>query len=131
MNRPTSPFRLLSGILLEQQFSLTTNKPAALTTSCFVIWVGVNPVQVELSVDTDQRWWLNKIEPPALKGCIDVDLNFSPSTDRHRGNHRRVNTLLSVRITDESYARLLSRGLPLPASRTLASSEKLPFLVVS
>jgi hypothetical protein len=34
-----------------------------------------------MTVDTDGRWWLNDRACPAVSGCIDVDLNFSPSTN--------------------------------------------------
>jgi hypothetical protein len=44
-------------------------------------WVGDVMVEIRLSVDLDQRWWLNDKEIPAVAGCIDLDLNFSPSTN--------------------------------------------------
>src|SRR5262245_26300222 len=43
-------------------------------------WVGNDNVSIELSVDTLHRWQLNGSEKPAVNGCIDLDLNFSPST---------------------------------------------------
>lgn len=37
---------------------------------------------VDVSIDvTDGRWLLNGAEVDAVRGCIDVDLNFSPSTN--------------------------------------------------
>ena len=34
-----------------------------------------------MSVDAEQRWRLNGAECPAVAGCIDIDLGFSPSTN--------------------------------------------------
>jgi uncharacterized protein len=44
-------------------------------------WVGDQPIQVDLSVDATRRWRLNGVECPTVSGCIDLDLNFSPSTN--------------------------------------------------
>lgn len=44
-------------------------------------WVGNELVEIALSVDSDRRWRLNGAENPAVAGCIDIDLNFSPSTN--------------------------------------------------
>ncbi len=44
-------------------------------------WVGGETIQVELSVDAARRWRLNGTECPQVAGCIDLDLNFSPSTN--------------------------------------------------
>jgi hypothetical protein len=44
-------------------------------------WVGNDTVDIELSVDAARRWWLNGAECTAVAGCIDLDLNFSPSTN--------------------------------------------------
>jgi hypothetical protein len=44
-------------------------------------WVGDDRVQLEILVDTDNCWRLNGIEQPAVTGCCDLDLNFSPSTN--------------------------------------------------
>lgn len=42
----------------------------------------VDDVPVEFSIEThDQRWRLNGVEIPETHGCIDLDLNFSPSTN--------------------------------------------------
>jgi len=43
-------------------------------------WVGDTSVAIELSVDAANRWRLNDNECPAVAGCLDLDLNFSPST---------------------------------------------------
>lgn len=44
-------------------------------------WVGDDAVEIELSVDSARRWRLNGAECPEVAGCIDLDLNFSPSTN--------------------------------------------------
>jgi hypothetical protein len=44
-------------------------------------WIGERAVDVAISVDTNGRWWMNERECPAVAGCADVDLNFSPSTN--------------------------------------------------
>ena len=43
--------------------------------------VGDRAVAVVLRVDEDGTWWMNGAPCPALSGCVDVDLNFSPSTN--------------------------------------------------
>ncbi len=44
-------------------------------------WVANRMVETEIAVNPDHRWLLNGIEQPQVAGCIDVDLNFSPSTN--------------------------------------------------
>lgn len=44
-------------------------------------WVGDKEIDVEISVDALQNWQLNGEEIPEVAGCIDLDLNFSPSTN--------------------------------------------------
>ncbi|MEK6280377.1 MAG: putative glycolipid-binding domain-containing protein [Acidobacteriota bacterium] len=44
-------------------------------------WLGQAAVDVELAVDPERNWLLNGVECPAVAGCIDLDLNFSPSTN--------------------------------------------------
>lgn len=44
-------------------------------------WLDNDSVNIEVSVDSLQRWQLNGIEKPAVFGCTDLDLNFSPSTN--------------------------------------------------
>ena len=43
--------------------------------------VGERVIDVELKVDRDYNWLLNSVEQPAVRGCTDADLNFSPSTN--------------------------------------------------
>lgn len=44
-------------------------------------WVGNETIDTQLAVDADRRWRLNGQECPEVAGCIDLDLNFSPSTN--------------------------------------------------
>ena len=44
-------------------------------------WLGDEDVNLELSVDPNRRWEVNGVTKPAVEGCIDLDLNFSPSTN--------------------------------------------------
>jgi hypothetical protein len=44
-------------------------------------WVGDQNLNLELSVDPLRRWQVNGVDKPAVEGCIDLDLNFSPSTN--------------------------------------------------
>ena len=44
-------------------------------------WVGERLIEVELTVSSDQRWFLNERDSPGVAACIDLDLNFSPSTN--------------------------------------------------
>lgn len=43
--------------------------------------VGEKVVEIEISVDPQRRWRLNGEERPEVRGCSDLDLNFSPSTN--------------------------------------------------
>lgn len=38
-------------------------------------------VNLTISVDADRNWQVNGATKPAADGCIDLDLNFSPSTN--------------------------------------------------
>jgi hypothetical protein len=44
-------------------------------------WVGEEVVKIDIEVDPDRRWRLNGAECPQVAGCVDLDLNFSPSTN--------------------------------------------------
>jgi hypothetical protein len=44
-------------------------------------WVGHREIEVDINVDSLCRWKLNGHDVPAVAGCLDVDLNFSPSTN--------------------------------------------------
>ena len=44
-------------------------------------WIDVEPVSIEIHADSTGRWTLNGEERLAVAGSIDIDLNFSPSTN--------------------------------------------------
>ena len=44
-------------------------------------WIGEVTVGVNIVVDAQRRWTLNGVECSQLAGCLDLDLNFSPSTN--------------------------------------------------
>jgi hypothetical protein len=43
--------------------------------------IGDRAIDRRVSVDPDRRWYLDGVECPAVAGCIDIDLGFSPSTN--------------------------------------------------
>ena len=43
-------------------------------------WVGARTIECRIAAEAG-RWLLNGQEVPAVAGCVDVDLNFSPSTN--------------------------------------------------
>jgi uncharacterized protein len=44
-------------------------------------WIGRRHVALEIAADTEGTWYLNSDAQPAVAGCIDVDLNFTPATN--------------------------------------------------
>lgn len=44
-------------------------------------WLGQTSVNLEIAVDQELHWRVNGLEREAANGCIDLDLNFSPSTN--------------------------------------------------
>ena len=44
-------------------------------------WVGRKVIGVDISVDSERHWQLNKQQCADVTGCIDLDLNFSPLTN--------------------------------------------------
>jgi hypothetical protein len=44
-------------------------------------WVGTTLIEVHITTNPGRDWWLNGVEQPDTKGCTDIDLNFSPSTN--------------------------------------------------
>ena len=44
-------------------------------------WIGDETIRVDIAVDDSRRWRLNGIEVPEVEGCVDIDFNFSPSTN--------------------------------------------------
>jgi len=44
-------------------------------------WLSNTIIEVQIKTDSAHRWWLNGVEQPDIEGCLDIDLNFSPSTN--------------------------------------------------
>ena len=44
-------------------------------------WIGDDLIDLEINVGKDQMWTLNGDNIDAVRGCIDIDLNFSPVTN--------------------------------------------------
>jgi uncharacterized protein len=44
-------------------------------------WSGERSIAIEIAADSRSRWSMNGEPQPAVEGCIDIDLNFSPSTN--------------------------------------------------
>lgn len=44
-------------------------------------WVGEQAIDIDIVVTPDQQWYLNGKLAESVSGCIDIDLNFSPSTN--------------------------------------------------
>lgn len=48
-------------------------------------WVGTRTILMDVRVDNTPDdgplWWLNYQQIPEVKGCVDIDLNFSPATN--------------------------------------------------
>lgn len=44
-------------------------------------WLGNNGIEIQIRTDPARRWWMNEVEQPEVRGCTDIDLNFSPSTN--------------------------------------------------
>lgn len=43
--------------------------------------IGDREIELSVSVDVEQRWHVNGTACPAVAGCIDIDLGFSPATN--------------------------------------------------
>lgn len=44
-------------------------------------WVGRESVRIEIAAASSGRWSVNGVEKPDVYGALDLDLNFSPSTN--------------------------------------------------
>jgi uncharacterized protein len=44
-------------------------------------WLHHQLIECRIKTNIDGHWWLNEVEQPDIEGCIDIDLNFSPSTN--------------------------------------------------
>lgn len=62
-------------------YSVTCDADWRTTSGRVVGWIGDATVEIELHVDAAGRWLLNGSDCPAVAGCVDLDLNWSPSTN--------------------------------------------------
>ena len=68
------PCRLDYRVVCDAQWRTLSSKVAG--------WIGGQSIDVALAVDVvGRRWRLDGVEHRDVMGCIDVDLNFSPSTN--------------------------------------------------
>jgi uncharacterized protein len=67
------PCRLDYGVTCDAQWHTLSGRVTG--------WIGGTTVDIALSVDAARRWWMNDTACPEVAGCIDLDLNFSPSTN--------------------------------------------------
>ena len=44
-------------------------------------WIGDHTIDVHIAAGDDHQWVINGVPEPVVSGCVDVDLNFSPSTN--------------------------------------------------
>jgi hypothetical protein len=44
-------------------------------------WMGSASIALDLGADEAGHWYLNEVECPAVAGCLDIDLSFSPATN--------------------------------------------------
>ena len=77
-------------------------------------WVGADDVSVTIVSDSSRRWRLNGLEVTAVAGCMDIDLNFSPSTN-----------LLPIRRLNLAIGELPKLRLPGCASQAFSSSRSI------
>jgi len=67
------PCRLDYELICDAQWRTVSAKVAG--------WVGSKAIEIALAVDVDKRWQFNQQDCFDVTGCIDLDLNFSPSTN--------------------------------------------------
>ncbi len=44
-------------------------------------WIGSRPIRAEIIVSQDGEWRLNGKKQPKVRGCLDIDLSFTPATN--------------------------------------------------
>jgi uncharacterized protein len=44
-------------------------------------WIGSASIALDLGADDARHWKLNNVDCPAVAGCADIDLSFSPATN--------------------------------------------------
>ena len=67
------PCRLDYQVVCDQAWRTLTGKVAG--------WLGETAVDIQIKSHSAQHWWMNGVQQSDVMGCIDLDLNFSPSTN--------------------------------------------------
>ena len=62
-------------------------------------WVGGRQISLEVTIDSQGSWRMNGSVQPELTGCMDLDLNFSPSTNLLPIRRLNLPEGRSVRVT--------------------------------
>ena len=44
-------------------------------------WSGDRSIDVQFAANPNGRWMMNGVDCEAVKGCVDIDLNFTPATN--------------------------------------------------
>lgn len=44
-------------------------------------WIGATAVNLQVRADGEGAWMVDGVEQPQLRGCVDVDLGFTPATN--------------------------------------------------
>ena len=79
---------LLSGVALFRAedlacrlaYSITCDSSWSTVAARVAGWAGPRQIDIDIAVE-NRQWTMNGVAYPDVRGCIDVDLNFSPSTN--------------------------------------------------
>jgi hypothetical protein len=63
------------------QYRVVCNRHWETVSSQIKGWTGGEPVDIRIDADANRRWKFGGVAHPAVEGCIDVDLGFSPATN--------------------------------------------------
>lgn len=87
-------------------------------------WLGRRRIDFWVRVDRKKRWRANGALVPAVQGCVDIDINFSPSTNllSLRRLHPKVGETISVRAAWLAFPKLELQPLEQTYHRTAAAT---------
>ena len=88
VNRGESSWLLSGSALFEHEglpcrldYVVTCDLSWSTTQARVAGWIGKKEIEVSIRADSSRSWEINGVSCPELRGCTDVDLNFSPSTN--------------------------------------------------